>query len=312
MWRALMVLVAGVARADLSDDDLRRKHEGGYVTGFPLFAYSVDFGFGAGARAYYYFNGDRDDPRFSKTPYLVRTFLNVFAASRGLQFHWLDLDAPRIFQSKYRVRSQLILAHNTSSNYFGFDDDARDTLRFPGSGSMFDTYDSYDAAQRQVVGGEAFTKYDLYDLLRPALLATVERSIFRERVRVMAGLGLSYAHIKDFTGTVVDATAADGSDTTAPEAPTRLREDCDRGVLVGCTGGRDNVLKFGVTYDTRDFEPDPNRGVYLDLSIDVGTVAIGSEFDYFSRAVRRAWLLEPVPGRRRPRARGARDGASAE
>ncbi|HLL23418.1 MAG TPA: DUF5982 domain-containing protein, partial [Kofleriaceae bacterium] len=200
MWRALVVvLLAGATRAgadQLSEDDLRRKNEGGYFTALPLFAYSADFGYGAGARAYYYVNGDRTDPRFSRTPYLLRTFLNVFATTRGLQFHWLDLDAPRVFSSRYRVRSQLVLARNINASYYGFDDAARETLRFPGSASSYDTYDAYDAAQRQIVDGAAFTKYDRYDVLRPALITTIERSFLDEKVRVMGGLGVSYARIE--------------------------------------------------------------------------------------------------------------------
>lgn len=297
MWRVLAVVaLVGTARADqLADDDLRRKNEGGYATALPLFAYSVDFGYGAGARGYYYFNGDRTDARFARTPYLARMFLNVFATTRGLQFHWLGLDAPRVFDSRYRIRSQLILARNINSNYYGFDEAARETLRFPGARQSFDTYDAYDAAQRRVLGDETYTNYDRYDLLRPALVATVERSFFGERVRVMGGFAVSYARIEDFSGREVDATAEDGSTTRAIEAPTRLREDCDRGVLVGCDGGRDNVLRFGVTYDTRDFEPDPNRGVYLDLAFDVGTVAVGSEFDYVRALFAARGFWSPFP-----------------
>src|SRR5689334_7212560 len=59
---AASALAAGPARADrLSPEDLARKNEGGYVTGLPLFSYSTDIGFGGGARAYYYWNGERSD-----------------------------------------------------------------------------------------------------------------------------------------------------------------------------------------------------------------------------------------------------------
>jgi hypothetical protein len=66
-------LADGAADADrLSPEDLARKNERGYVTGLPLFSYSTDIGFGGGARAYYYWNGTRDDERFTRTPYLHR------------------------------------------------------------------------------------------------------------------------------------------------------------------------------------------------------------------------------------------------
>lgn len=281
-WRlalGLAFVLASTAHAErLSDADLARKSEAGHITGFPLFAYSVDFGFGGGARGYYFWNGRRGDPRFAETPYLHRVFLQVFASTKGVQFHWLDYDGPRLFDTAYRPRAQLVFARNTDANYFGLDDDNR-RLRFPGAANTFDNYDDYAAAQQQVASGVAYTKYDQVDVLRPSLIASVERSFFRERVRVLAGAGFSYARIRDYTGTQVRAVDA-GMDTTATMAPTRFREDCDAGEVVGCSGGRDNYVRVGISYDTRDFEPDPNSGVFLDAELDAGTVVLGSEYDY--------------------------------
>lgn len=298
--RALVLVVVMCTtvpvRADhLSADDLHRKNEGGYVTGVPLFAYNVDFGLGGGARGYYYWNGARSDPRFAVTPYLVRVFLNVFATTHGVQYHWLDLDAPRVFSSRYRVRSQLVLARNLFSNYFGFSEAGHEALRFPGAPGTFDSYAGYDAAQRRVSSGEAYTRYDQYDQLRPAAIASVERGFLDDTLRVLGGVTISYVRIGDYTGRTVDATAADGTATAAPEAPTRMREDCDRGVLVGCAGGRDHTLRLGLVYDTRDFEPDPNRGVYADLAIDIGTRALGSEYDYVRALVAARGYWSPAP-----------------
>lgn len=293
---ALVACLAWPVHADrLSGDDLGRKNEGSYVTGVPLFAYNVDFGFGGGARAYYYWNGERSDPRFAVTPYLARVFLNLFVTTRGVQYHWIDLDAPRVFASPYRARLQLVFARNLFSNYFGFDEAGRAALRFPGSSQTFESYSAYDAAQRRIVDGETYTRYDQYDQLRPAGIASIERALLGDRVRVLGGVTISYVRIRDYTNRSVGATAADGTETSAPEAPTRLREDCDRGVLVGCAGGRDHTLRLGLVYDTRDFEPDPNRGVYADLTIDIGTIAVGSQFDYARAllAVRGYW--SPMP-----------------
>src|SRR5205085_1366839 len=115
-----LVLLSTFASADhLTPDDLARKNEDGYVTGLPLVAYSTDIGLGGGARAYYYWNGKRTDARFAVTPYLHRVFLQAFFSTRGIQFHWLDYDAPRIFGTPYRVRSQLIYGRNIVQNYFG-------------------------------------------------------------------------------------------------------------------------------------------------------------------------------------------------
>lgn len=288
----LCVAMAGIARADqLSPDDLAKKNEDGYFTGLPLAAYSADFGFGFGARAYYYFDGKRTDPRFAETPYLYRVFLQAFVSTGGIQFHWLDFDAPRIGNSPYRLRGQAILMRNTAQNYFGLGDRSLGRLSFPGSPKAYDSFTEYHDDQEHIVGGETFGRYDQYDILRPIFVGSVERMFDHDRVRALAGIGLSYTRIEDYTGKTVDAVGANGQATTAPEAQTRLAADCAAGLVVGCHGGRDNYLRVGLSYDTRDFEPDPNSGVFADAELDLATVAVGSQFDYvrFVAALRDYW-----------------------
>jgi hypothetical protein len=293
----MVVACAGLTRADgLSPADLARKRERGHLTGVPLAAYSVDFGFGAGARGYYFWNGHRSDARFAYTPYLHRIFLQVFATSGGVQYHWLDYDAPEIRETPYRIRGALILARNTAASYYGFGEAGR-ALRFPGSPDAFTSYEDYRAAQRRAdeTTGTAYTRYNSLDVLRPVLLFGVERSFFGKRLRVLGGVGVSYVRIRDYTGTRVEAVDAAGAEIDATQAPTKLREDCDAGLLVGCSGGRDNYVRLAISYDTRDFEPDPNRGVFADLELDVGTVALGGEYTYAKvlGAVRGFW--SPLP-----------------
>jgi hypothetical protein len=289
---AIVLALAAPARAErMSPADLARKNEGGYVTGLPLAAYSTDLGFGGGARVYYYWNGHRDDERFATTPYLFRAFLQAFATTRGVQFHWLDLDAPRFAGSPYRIRGQLIFARATNSNYFGLGERSLDALSFPGS-PAFDTYADYAAAQSEIVGGETFAKYDQYDLLKPTGIASVERGFDDGRLRVSAGLGFLFARIRDYTGKTVDATGGE-----ATQAQTRLATDCAAQLIVGCDGGRDHYVRLGIAYDTRDYEPDPNHGVFLDAALDLSTAALGSEYDYVRFLVAARGYYSPIPDR---------------
>jgi hypothetical protein len=294
---AVLLVTVATSRADkLSPADLANKNEGGYVTGLPLFAYSTDLGLGLGARVYYYWNGHRDDPRFAHTPYLYRLFVQGFASTRGTQFHWLDFDAPKIFESPYRIRSQLIYQRNINSNYFGLGRRALPPLAFPGAGKTYGAYADYLRDQALIgADGQTFGKYDQYDLLRPIGIASIERLFADDRVRVLGGFGVSYARIRDYTGRTVDAVDAAGQGTRAPEAPTRLATDCAAGRLVGCNGGRDDYLRLGVSYDTRDYEPDPNRGGFFDLAVDVGTVALGSQYDYLRVLAAARGYWSPAP-----------------
>jgi outer membrane protein assembly factor BamA len=78
---------------------------------------------------------------------------------------------------------------------------------------------------------------------------------------------------------------------------TKLAADCGAGRLVGCGGGRDNYLRLGISYDTRDYEPDPNRGVFIDGEVDLGTVALGSQFDYARALISARGYYSPIPER---------------
>lgn len=271
---AACAVLAGGARADgLSAEDLARKPEGGHVTAFPLIAYSSDFGLGGGARAYYFWNGARRDPRFATTPYLHRLFVQGFASTGGTQLYWVDYDAPALAGSAYRVRAQATLNRNTAQNYFGLGDDARE-LRYPGDPRTFTRFADYEDAQRRAIDGATYARYDHYDYLHPEALASLERTV-APGLRALVGIGIAYTRIGDYTGERVDATGGE-----AVQAPTRLREDCDAGLLVGCDGGRDHFARLALAYDTRDYEPDPNRGAFVELAIDAGTAALGSEYDY--------------------------------
>jgi hypothetical protein len=279
-----------------SADDLARKNDGGYFTGLPLVNYTTDTGVGYGGRVYYYWNGHRGDPLFARTPYLYRVFLQLFATTKGTQFHWLDFDAPKVLDSPYRLRSQLIYQRVQYQNYFGLGDRSLQPLMFPGTGSKtYSTMDAYNAAEQYVdPNGNAWTRYNEYDLERPIGIVSIERLFLQDRVRLLGGLGFSYANIGDYTGTAVDAINDVGI-VHAPEGPTLLHTDCADHAIVGCGGGWDNYLRFGASYDTRDFEPDPRRGAFIDAALDVGTAGLGGEYNYARGMFAARGYWSPIP-----------------
>jgi hypothetical protein len=280
----------------LGDDDLARKREGGYFTGLPLANYDADSGFGLGARGYYYFDGKREDPLFAYTPYQHRIFAQAFASTGGLQFHWLDYDAPAVANTAWRIRSQLIYLRNTSQNYFGIGERARKLAYSGAPGSAFDTYASYaEDQQRPRPGGATYTLYDKLLLERPLGIVSLERSLLGGVVRSLVGFGFAYNRLGDVAGKVSTVKDASGADADLPTATTRFREDCAANLVVGCGGGWDNTLRLGLAFDTRDFEPDPNAGVFADVAADFGTRALGSQYEYVRAmlAVRGYW--SPLP-----------------
>lgn len=279
----------------LSADDYARKNEGGYFTGLPLFNFDPNTGFGFGARAYYYYNGTRSDPLFGYTPYLHRIFLQAFASTRGVQFHWLDYDAPAVAGTPYRIRSQAIYARNTNQHFFGIDADAMQPLTFTGAGRSYDRFAEYNEDLRALrPDGTTLSRYDHYDVIRPLWLISVERTFFDGVLRPLFGFGFSYAMIDDYTGEDVTAIDDSGVEVEATMGPTRLSEQCAQG-LVGCDGGWDNGFRFGLSFDTRDFEPDPNSGVFADVALDLSSSVLGSDYDYARLLTSARVFVSPLP-----------------
>lgn len=265
----------------LHDDELRKKVEGSYPTGVPLLDADPDTGYGGGGRGYYYWNGDRSDPLFEYTPYRHRVYLQVFASNKGYQDHQLDYEWLYVEGTPWRVRATALLLANASANYFGVGSDSMRDLTSPATGQPFTRYSSYLASIRQVdAQGRSYAAYNQYDYLNPTGRLKVEREILGGLMRLQGGVEIGYVRIRERTGRQVPADAADGSTTSAISQPTKLHEDCVSGRVVGCDGGFNNSVKLGVAFDTRDFEPDPNVGVFVDLATEIGTRALGSSYDY--------------------------------
>jgi hypothetical protein len=265
----------------LHDDDLARKKEDGYFTGLPLANYDHDIGFGFGARVYYFDNGKRTDPLFAYTPYMHRVFAQAFASSGGVQYHWLDYDAPHLFGSLFRLRAAFEFQQNIRQNYFGTGTRSMQPLSYPGSPESFAHASEYDARIRTVQpNGQTYTLYDKYFGRRPQGSFAIERSLFGGVVRALFGLGFSNTILRQYTGTETEGDATGAGTVTATQAPTRLALDCAAKRIVGCEGGWDNVLRLGLSLDTRDFEPDPNSGIYAELSTEYGLRGLGSDYAY--------------------------------
>ena len=286
------------AKQHLSDEDYARKEEGGYLTGLPLFAYDPNFGYGFGARVYYYYDGHRKDSLFAYTPYLHRVFVQGFASTGGAQDHVIDYDAPAFPDPDYRVRATLEYEAATDLPYFGTGTSSLAPLRFPGAARTFSRMSDYTAATSAVQpDGTTYARYNVYGFQRPVLQLALERNMLGGVLRSMVGANISYMHLHDYTGESAPTNAKDsgGHTVDAPEAQTLLAADCAAGRLIGCGGGWDNVLRLALSIDTRDFEPDPNSGVYTELSGEYGTKALGSQYQYMRLMLSVRAFYSPIP-----------------
>jgi hypothetical protein len=281
----------------LRSDDLARKNEGGYFTGLPLANYDPTTGVGFGARGYYYYDGKRSDPLFAYTPYEHRVIVQAFGTTRGAQDHLIDYDAPNFLHTLYRVRATLEFEAANVWPYYGDGTRTLNPLAFPGApGKTFSSLSDYnDALSRVSRGGQTYSLYNSIGFQRPTLQLGVERLLLGGILRPLIGLGFAYDHLADFTGQQTSATGLNGAGIQAKEAQTLFSADCAAHRILGCGGGWDNVLRLALSLDTRDFEPDPNDGVYAELSSEIGTKALGSQYDYARVMLSVRGFYSPIP-----------------
>jgi outer membrane protein assembly factor BamA len=173
-------------------------------------------------------------------------------------------------------------SRNTAATFFGIGAASMNDLSWSGSQRTYSTFKAMQADLRTIRNGTAAPDYNLYQLLRPGMRFSLEREFFGGRIRALVGASLRHVTINTYDGKRVEAdnpTTGQRS-VSATEGPTLLTEQCTTGRISGCNGGWDNVLRLALTLDTRDFEPDPNVGVYMGLSGQISSTAIGSSSAY--------------------------------
>lgn len=103
----------------LSDEDLKNKKEGVYITGIPDLSSDPINGFGYGGEGSLFFNGKKSDPFFAYTPYRAELDLALFNTTRNQRELMLTLDVPYIFNTKWRLRAEAGYEKNPNLLYFG-------------------------------------------------------------------------------------------------------------------------------------------------------------------------------------------------
>jgi hypothetical protein len=268
-------------RPYIPDSLLKDKREGRYVTAVPAIGFDPEEGFGLGVLAEFYDNGKRDDPYFATAPYRQNISLFAQVTSESVESYAAWLDQPYVFDSPFRLRVGLAHGATDLNNYFGEGHDSLRHFNFPGEpGKTFDRWSSYHKALRRETDGFAYTKYNNWGSESFLGAFSVEMDTFGGIVRPLLGFKFESVDVHDFTGDRVGAKSADGKKVEAIQLPTKMREDCEAGILHGCDGGFDNFVKLGLTYDTRDFEPDPQSGILAQAAAELGSSLLGSSNDY--------------------------------
>lgn len=292
--------------------DVNKKQEGGFFTGLPLINSDPNNGIGYGIRVFYFQNGEKKNPLFEYTPYRYRVFAQYFQTTRNAEFHTINFDAPYIFDSQWRLRADMIMERNPNNLYFGVGESSLKTLSYKdyqayGTPIVENaTFASYEEGQRfRRLGNDPTQQgmvtqhlYNRYDFQNPNANFSFERSFFGGTVRAVMGTRISRQTIRTYDNTFTNAPgpffATDGNNLAVnqffgnaifSEIPTqvpqtKLVEDSKAGLIRGLNGGYVNTLRVGLVYDTRDFEPDPNSGVFLETTHERSSKAFGSNYQF--------------------------------
>ncbi len=249
---------------------LQQKREHRYMTPMPVLAWDPDTGLNLGALINFFDNGSRDDPLFRYAPYRQQIAVaGVFTTKKFFQVSAF-YDQPYLLDTPWRVRGEVDFLRNPVAYYFGIGE-AGQQLTFPGTGQVYGSFDDYQNALNQVVGGQTNARYDQYLYSRMSFRGAAEYDLFGGIVRPLIGFQVGRVWITDYTGDTIGG---------AQQLPTHLRDDCDAGIAKGCSGGFDNYVKLGITLDTRNFEPDPSVGILGELVAELSPRFLGSAFNY--------------------------------
>lgn len=288
----------------MSDADLEKKKEGTFITGIPDFSSDPVTGFGFGARINIYWNGNRDNPLFPYTPYLMKLTANAAYYTSNARELILKLDVPYYKGTRWRFKVDFKAQQNPANLYFGLTESTLGQLRLPSDeNTTFSTYAAFDRARKTLrpggVGEADFVTDALSNRFRETeymLNLKADYALGKGKWRIMGGYEIQHLSYATFEG--MEAEAIDpitGQTTTAPNGISLLRRDFEDGLISGVDGGWVSIIQTALIFDTRDFEPDPTKGYYFEIANEYSSKYIGSQFDFNKLFIQgRAYQKIPV------------------
>ena len=249
----------------LSDEDLQNKKEGAYITGLPDISSDPVNGFGVGGEGSVYFNGKRTDPFFNYTAYRAKIDFVFFITSKEQREFFVKLDIPYILNTKWRLRVEGGFETNPNLLYFGLTPAQtlqglsyypnNDSTQVPVRNARYNDYE-----KNGLVGQNEF--YNTYTKKEAVINISMERSFFGDKLGSLMGFELAQLNYSTFAGNSL------------------LQNDYQSGIAKGVKNNFLTIAQLGLAYDTRDLEPDPSHGLFLEVTDEVSLQSLGSSYDF--------------------------------
>ncbi|MGY5848019.1 Omp85 family outer membrane protein [Salegentibacter sp. HM20] len=308
----------------LSLEDIEIKKEGRYLTGLPELSSDPIRGFTFGANACLFNNLTKDDPFFYYTPYRVRYAVGARVAQNGRIDGEFNIDIPFAFNTKWRLRGDIIFANDPHWQYFGLGAQTLNPLSYIDkqtgqrlTNAQYDDYEEnlqrtrYGMPRRGEDPNQIYTDYHFNEIDYSQFLVglAAERSFYEGRLRLMFGLEYLKINIDtyDFNEVEEAIDTETGQRTTAIQGRTQLTQDYllsqnnpanshwARQGIGGYHGGRIILAQSGIMWDTRDLEPDPSSGVFAELAQEISAPWMGSEFDFTKHLLQGIFYKKLLP-----------------
>ncbi len=293
----------------MPEEEIAEKKEGVFVTGVPRFEFDPIRGFGVGGNVNLFINNKRDDPFFEYTPYRHRLNAEFFIFQNGRFRYALNYDAPYIFNSKWRLRADLVHWEDPQAQYWGIGRSMNRPLRFRDKRTGVERdfakladYEENLALAEQGSDGQHYTDFHYNHMEQRERLYNIlgERTFLGGRLRLMFGYEALFTSFSSYNGRPAEqAFTLEGQAVEAINNPTLVDKQRADGTwqrfnLSGFTNSEDykftSMLASALIYDTRDFEPDPSRGVFLQYSHEYSAPWFGSDFHFHKFMVQAQYI----------------------
>lgn len=283
----------------MPDFELEDKKTGTFVTGVPRFEFDPIRGFGVGGNVNLFINKTEEDPFYEYTPYRHRVNAEFFIYENGRMKYAFNYDAPYIFDSKWRLRADFVVWQDPEAQYWGMGSSTLNALKFndkrTGQQRTFNKLKAYEdnlnlatlGADGKYYADTFYNNMEQDEILANALL---EKTMLDGRLRLMFGYEALFTKFRFMSNQKIeDAVTLDGQKVEAISNTTKVEEDIANGVferfnLAGFNNDNNyqftSMLAGAIMYDTRDFEPDPSQGIYLEYSHEYSAPWLASDFNF--------------------------------
>jgi len=291
----------------LDEKELSQKKEGWYATGVPLFGSDPVAGRGLGLLANIFFNGNKSTPSFGYTPYEHLISVSAYQTDRSSKSYYVSWDAPYFMDSPFRLRAYVGHENSLHNLYFGQGKESLSPLSYlerndqSGRTVRNSTFSDFEQANsfytNKGPGKEALStqRYNEYKFEATYAQLAIDKTI-QKIFRVWGSTELTNNIVRNYDVTWSEAKdPVFNTSLSVMEDETRLSKDTKSGKVIGANGGYINYLRAGIAVDTRDFEPDPDRGWLVEYNVTRAERAIGSDYSYYRHFAQVKNYWQPFP-----------------